>query len=365
MPVAPIASPEDPALAELCRELSDRAGELDRQGGWPEAQLRRCGQAGVFQWFIDPAWGGFGWNDENVVRGYLKLSAACLTTTFVITQRTGACRRIEGSDSAAPKSKLLPPLASGEIFATVGISHLTTSRRHLRRPVLRAEEVGGGFVFDGFSPWVTGAAHADVVVAGATLMKDDQPTDLQLLAAVPTGLAGVSTPKAVELVGLSASCTGPVEFRRAFVPEEHVLAGPIENVMQQGVGAGTGGHETSTLAVGLTAAALAFLEEESKQRGDLATPFSALRDEHEAVEGDLLEIARGGEPCTKEQLRQRANSLVLRATQASLSAAKGSGYVVGHPAGRWCREALFFLVWSCPQPVANANLCELAGISDK
>jgi hypothetical protein len=47
-----------------------------------------------------------------------------------------------------------------------------------------------------------------------------------------------------------------------------------------------------------------------------------------------------------------------------LSAAKGSGYVIGHPAGRWCREALFFLVWSCPQPVLSAHLCELAGISD-
>jgi hypothetical protein len=26
------------------------------------------------------------------------------------------------------------------------------------------------------------------------------------------------------------------------------------------------------------------------------------------------------------------------------------------------REALFFLVWSCPQPVMQANLCELAGL---
>ena len=78
---------------------------------------------------------------------------------------------------------------------------------------------------------------------------------------------------------------------------------------------------------------------------------------------DLLHVVRGEATCTKESIRQRANSLVLRATQAALSAAKGSGYVVGHPAGRWCREALFFLVWSCPQPVAAANLCELAGIA--
>ena len=31
-------------------------------------------------------------------------------------------------------------------------------------------------------------------------------------------------------------------------------------------------------------------------------------------------------------------------------------------AGRWCREALFFLVWSCPACVLSANLCELAGL---
>ena len=79
---------------------------------------------------------------------------------------------------------------------------------------------------------------------------------------------------------------------------------------------------------------------------------------------DLLALVRGESRCTKESIRQRANTFVLRATQAALSAAKGTGYVAGHPAGRWCREALFFLVWSCPQPVAAANLCELAGIAD-
>ena len=72
-----------------------------------------------------------------------------------------------------------------------------------------------------------------------------------------------------------------------------------------------------------------------------------------------------GEPvCSNEDLRTDANSLVLRSTQAALVAAKGAGFVEGHPVGRWCREALFFLVWSCPQSVQDANLCELVGISD-
>jgi hypothetical protein len=90
--------------------------------------------------------------------------------------------------------------------------------------------------------------------------------------------------------------------------------------------------------------------------------MAALRSEHDQLLGDLLAVARGVSACSKESIRQRANSLVVRASQAALAAAKGSGYVIGHPAGRWCREALFFLVWSCPQPVAAANMCELAGL---
>jgi hypothetical protein len=68
--------------------------------------------------------------------------------------------------------------------------------------------------------------------------------------------------------------------------------------------------------------------------------------------------------CTTDEIRARANSLVLRLTQAALMAAKGTGFVAGHPVGRWCREALFFLVWSCPQPVLAANLCQWASLGD-
>ncbi len=125
-----ITSPDDPALAELCTVLAERAIAMDRSGEWPAEQLRLCGEYGVYEWFIDSAWGGQGWSEEDVVRGYLALSAACLTTAFVLTQRIGSCRRIERSDNESLRQRLLPGLARGELFTTVGISHLTTSRRH-------------------------------------------------------------------------------------------------------------------------------------------------------------------------------------------------------------------------------------------
>ena len=64
------------------------------------------------------------------------------------------------------------------------------------------------------------------------------------------------------------------------------------------------------------------------------------------------------------EIRRRANSLVLRATQAQLAASKGAGFVAGHPAEREVREALFFLVWSCPQPVLSAALREFACLTE-
>jgi alkylation response protein AidB-like acyl-CoA dehydrogenase len=359
-----ITSPHDLALDELCRELAARAEQLDASGHWPADQLRLCGEYGVYQWFIDSQWGGQAWGQENIVRGYLKLSAACLTTTFVLTQRDGACRRTQSADNQSLKDLLLPPLARGDYFATVGISHLTTSRRHETIPVLRARRVSGGFELDGFSPWVTGADNAKYIVIGATLMDGDQPTTEQLLAVVPTDIRGATASPTASLVGLSASHTGRFELNQVFVEQKWLLAGPMENVMSHGAGAGTGGLGTSTLAIGLTSAALKYLADEANRRPDLETPLDALRTEHTEIESDLLAAVRGQPACSNDELRQRANSLVLRSTQAALAAAKGSGYVVGHPAGRWCREALFFLVWSCPQPVLSANLCELAGILD-
>jgi alkylation response protein AidB-like acyl-CoA dehydrogenase len=337
---------------------------MDRSGKWPAEQLRLCGEFGVYEWFIGSAWGGQEWNEEQLVRGYLALSAACVTTSFVLTQRTGACRRIEGCENETLKQRLLPGLASGELFATVGISHLTTSRRHLGKPVLTAEATAGAFRLNGMSPWVTGGAAADVITIAATLVERGEPTDRQLLMAVPTDTPGLSVPERLPLIALTASSTGPVLLDNADVSNEWLIAGPAPNVMSSGVGGVTGSYETSTLAAGLAQAAIDFLASEAIKRPDLLEPMTALRAEQDALVRDLLEIARGKSACTKESIRQRANSLVLRASQAALAAAKGTGYILGHPAGRWCREAMFFLVWSCPQPVSAAHLCELAGLTD-
>ncbi len=339
-------------------------------GAWPREQLRLCGDFGVFEWFIPSEWGGQGWSQADLVRGYLALAEACLTTTFVITQLTGACQRIVGSqqfaelDGGQRKAELVSRLLAGNAFATLGISHLTTSRQHLKRPVLTATESEEGYLLSGCSPWVTGGRYADFLVLGASLLGPDGAADgRQMLAMIPRERAGVVVQPAAKLTALTASQTGAVEFDQVRLSPKSVLEGPVENVMQLGFGTRTGGLQTSTLALGLARAAVEFLLSESQRRPDLVSVAEQLDAEWRTSADLLLGLAAGTcDSARSTELRAKSNSLALRATQAALTAAKGAGFVEGHPVGRWCRQALFFLVWSCPQAVSAANLCEFAGI---
>ena len=357
-----IESPDDPQLDQLVQRLRAMATEQSyANDAWPREQLEHCGRAGFYRWFVNHDHGGLEWSAADIARGYLALSSACLTTTFILTQRVAALRRIAGCGNEKLIAEQLPKMLTGEVTATVGISHLTTSRQHVKRPVLRATATTDGFRVDGFSPWVTGGQGADYVLMGADVVgADDLATGEQILFMTATNDPRVRIDPGFNLVALSASQTGQVHCDGVDVATDHIVAGPIADVLGSH-GGGAGGLQTSVLALGLTKAAIDFIESESSKRSELSSTQHALREQLDHLARDLYAATEAGEPGTAAEIRSQANSLALRATQAALVVAKGAGFVTGHPTGRWCQEALFFLVWSCPQAVANANLSQFAG----
>ncbi|HEY2249796.1 MAG TPA: acyl-CoA dehydrogenase family protein [Planctomycetaceae bacterium] len=349
-------------MRELLEKLADHSAGLDARQEWPVRQFELLARQDVLGWVIPREYGGSSIGEEELLAGYVNLAAACLTTTFVLTQRNGACQRIAASQNDWLKSTLLPPLARGELFATVGISHLTTSRQHLHVPAVQVVEEADGYRFSGDVPWVTGAAHADYLVTGGTLSDGRQ-----VLAAISAKLPGVTIGAPARLLALGASHTSPVRLDNVLVEKKFLVAGPVEQVMRQGASS-TGSLGTSALATGLSRAALRHLSSEAAARPDLAPLIQPLVDECLSLETAISQAAgRTGvanDPAlSPEVIRTRANSLALRSTQALLAASKGAGFVSGHFAERAVREAMFFLVWSCPQPVVKAALRELAGLS--
>ena len=323
---------------------------------WPAAAFEILGEADILRWGVPEAYGGLDVTAEQMTAAYIDLADADLAACFVLTQRNSAVSRLAGSDNDAAKAALLPSLAAGDQFATVAISHLTTSRQHTS-PAVRVTPVNDGYRLSGTCPWATSATRADVLVTGGQF---DDGTQILCAVEVPSESGLVRPGEPMELHALGESETGTVALDDVTVRPDRVLAGPTEAVMSQGSGGGAGSLTTSALAIGLSQRAVRLLRGEAERRPDLDESLSPLAEELATLRSDVLAVAGGGREIASEAIRSRANSLALRSTQALLTATKGAGFVVGHPAERAVREAMFFLVWSCPRKVAAAAMAEFA-----
>jgi alkylation response protein AidB-like acyl-CoA dehydrogenase len=340
--------PEPSHLDPLISRLDALAERADSEAPWPEASWRSIREAGVLGWSIPMALGGQGLDRVAQLHGSERLASGCLTTAFILSQREAAVRWLLQA-SEPVREHYLPAIARGDLFVTVGLSQLTTSRQH-RPPSLRAQAVDGGYRLDGDIPWVTGADQAGAVVTGAAL-EDGRQFVLLLLTDQP----GVAIDPPPRLAALTGSRTAEVHCAGVVVPPELVLAGPAPQIVRSG-----GGLETSCLALGLTRAAVNFLLQEASRRPGVQPAVDRLAATLEACRQRLHELAQSTTPDDDVlALRVDCTRLVLRATQAALAVAKGTGFVVPHPVQRWTRQAAFFLVWSCPQPVAAALLADL------
>jgi alkylation response protein AidB-like acyl-CoA dehydrogenase len=344
------ATPDPVALHATCGELAALAERTAGEGPWRSGAFAVLARQGVLAGFIPEDAGGTGASEPAILSTITAIAAQCLTTALAVTQWASAVRVIAGG-SPELRAALLPPLARGEATTTVGISQLTTSRQHVGSPALVAHAAAdGSWRLDGLCPWVTGADSSDTIVTGAATAGGDQR-----FFVVPTDAPGLVVEPPLDMLALSGSRTSVVRFQ---------AVRPLAVIAPPAGGPRTGGLATTAVAVGATQAALAVLRGESEQRPSLAVIATRLAAEAADLSTHLHAAAVTGiDAPARDRLRTDANSLVARAAQAALTATKGAGFVRGHPVERLARESLFFLVWSCPQAVATATLCELAGLT--
>ena len=209
-------------------------------------------------------------------------------------------------------------------------------------------------------PWVTAAERADVFVTGAVL--DD---GRQILIALPADRPGLAVQPPFDLAALQASCTAEVILRRR--PGGRIRPpgrarrpthgqpgrGRDRRAGDLGPGARARPERRSRALVGLAA-----------DRVELTEPVEALCETWQQAWSSLAGL-RAGRPRGRSRRARsgpRPTPWSSGRTQAYLTARKGTGFLRAEPAQRWARQALFFLVWSCPTPIAQAAIRDLAGL---
>jgi alkylation response protein AidB-like acyl-CoA dehydrogenase len=338
------------ALKDVAGELGLLADRAESEGPWAAGGMHLLAQRGVLGSFVPCDCGGTAAGEPAIIDTLVAIASSCLTTALALSQWAAAVRII-ATGPPHVRAALLPALSRGDTFTTVGISQLTTSRQHLGRPALVASRDADGWQLDGLCPWVTGADASDTIVTGAATVDGDQ-----LFFVVPTHAAGVVIDPPLAMLALSGTRTAAVRFTK--VRPAHVIEPPERNAAR------TGGLATTSLALGSAKAAVGIVSGEASRRQDLVAIAAALETDFESLMARLGTAARDGIALAdRDTLRGDATSLVLRAAQSAVTASKGAGFVRGHPAERIARESFFFLVWSCPQSVSSALLCDWAGIA--
>jgi len=333
----------NPTLAAI----ESRATRCDLEGCWPEEDIADLAALGAMKWAVPAQFGGDDLPPLLLHERYEYLAEASMATALAFTQRDAAIGFIEISKNDPLRERLLPKLARNELWTTIGISHLTTSKL---AGALSAHHVDGGLVLNGVIPWSTGAAQSDFVVAGAKVQNGDP-----VIFALPTDRAGVTVREPQRLAALAAAHTSSIECRDVKIESELLLSGPSSDAMT----ARTRSVHISQAfaALGLIRAALGLIRAIRGESAD--TTFKTLYQQFEELRHATLaanEKADGHDKQTGPLLRSELNNLALRATHAAITLHKGRGLRLDHPAQRLAREAMFLLVWSSPSAVVDRNL---------
>jgi alkylation response protein AidB-like acyl-CoA dehydrogenase len=344
----PYHGPTDwPSVLDLIR---DRATERDRSGDWPTLELDALAAAGAMRWAVPAAEGGDDLPALDLHLRYEELAAASLAVALILTQRDSAVALVDGSHGAAKRSTMLHRFAAATHFTTVGIAQLTTSRQG-GPPALLAERAPGGWRLNGVIPWCTGAALAQFLVIGAALA-DGQ----QILLLMEPHLRDVTIQRPMDLVALNSTFTSSIQLKNVLVEDRWLLRGPEDKVLAHRPRHLNLGQ--AFLATGLCRAALDLI---AAHRSDAARDAHArFATQLDALRKRILELSAPGHDraatAAVPEIRGHCNDLALRLTHAAVALYKGTALLRDHPAQRLAREAMFLLVWSCPNPVIDCTV---------
>src|SRR6186713_2840516 len=148
----PSASIADRVAAIARKELAPHALAIDEGTHYPDAVLRRLGQAG--------AWGSH--QPENgaadlrcAIQSIAAIGEVCGASAFMAWCQNTLVWYASNSDNPALAAKFAGKFASGDILGGTGLSNPMKSFFGIEKLKLKGRKVEGGYVVRGALPWVS------------------------------------------------------------------------------------------------------------------------------------------------------------------------------------------------------------------
>ena len=206
------------ALARVIDDVVEPgAATVDRDGGYPRAQLEALGEAGILGLASSPDVGGGGGSLAAAASVVDQLARHCGSTAMVVMMHYSATAVIE----VHGPQDVREAIAAGRHVTTLAFSE-AGSRSHFWAPLGTAAQQDGAVRLDAQKSWVTAAGEADSYVWSSRPLATDGPMTMWI---VPSDAVGLSVPVPFDGVGLRGNASSPVTANGVEVPTSAMLGG--------------------------------------------------------------------------------------------------------------------------------------------
>ena len=333
--------------------VAPMAAEIDRSNLFPAALWREMGDLGILGITVPEADGGAGMGYLAHCVAVEEIARASASVALSYGAHSNLCvNQIALNGSAEQKARYLPGLISGAQVGALAMSEAGAGSDVVSMK-LRAEKRNDRYVLNGTKYWITNGPDADVLVVYA---KTDPEAGAKGITAflIEKTMAGFSTSKHFDKLGMRGSNTGELIFSDVEVPFANVLGAEGRGVRVLMSGLDYERVVLSGVNVGLMHAVLDHIMpymHERRQFGERIGDFQLMQgkvaDLYTALSTARAYMYAVAAACDRGAVRRAdAAACVLYASEQGMKAAVqgvqamgGAGYLAESPLARIMRDA--------------------------
>lgn len=333
--------------------IKPMAAQIDLDNEFPNELWREMGDLGLLGITTPEEYGGAGMSYLAHVIAVEEIARASASVSLSYGAHSNLCvNQIKLNGTHGQKQKYLPGLISGQHVGALAMSEPSAGSDVVSMK-LKAEKRNGYYVLNGNKYWITNGPDADTLIVYA---KTDPEAGSKGITAfiVEKTMAGFSTSKHFDKLGMRGSNTAELIFDNCEVPFENVLGeeGKGVRVLMSGLD-----YERVVLAGIGTGIMAACLDEvmpymaERKQFGQPIGNFQLMQgklaDMYTKMNSARAYVYEVAKACDRgEVTRQDAAACCLYASEEAMVVAHqavqafgGAGYLSDNPVGRIFRDA--------------------------
>ncbi len=279
----------DTVRAFVDRDVKPTVRDVEHANEYPEAWIEQMKRIGIYGMAIPEVYGGTPVSTRCYVLVTQELARGWMSLAGAMGGHTVVAKLLALFGTEEQKQRYLPPMASGEIRATMALTEPSggSDLQAMKTTALASE--GDGLVINGSKTWISNARRSGLI---ALLCKTDPaatPAHKGMsVVLVEQGTAGLSVSRDLPKLGYKGVESCELAFDDCRVPATAILGGdPGRGFAQMMKGLETGRIQVASRALGVATAALEDALRYAQDRESFGQPIW----KHQAVGHYLADMA--------------------------------------------------------------------------